>query len=139
MGQAGSPGLAPSFRWAINLCVCAHLCLSVHLCACMHCTCVQGLVVGRGMIPTISSFSFVSGVSLLEAPHTNPSFPSIPDAPGAIPKVFPHLRNPGFLTWNADLLECAVRIYRIKRPHPLTAHPHACSPAAPVHLLLPLL
>ncbi|EPQ09535.1 hypothetical protein D623_10022956 [Myotis brandtii] len=39
------------------------------------------------MIPTISSFSFVSGVSLLEAPHTNPSFPSIPDAPGAIPKT----------------------------------------------------
>lgn len=77
---------------------------------------------GIRMISTIFLFSHFFKQSPSLRHSTNPPSPSIPDAPGAVPKEFPHLRNPGFLIWNAGLLECAVRVCRVKRPWPLTAH-----------------
>lgn len=102
----------------------------------------RGLV-GVSLILTIFSFThFFQQLPSRGTPHQPPSL-SIADFPGVIPKVLPHRKNPGLLTQNAGLLECAVRICRIRRPHPLAAHPQclltSCScPSSPPTFLVSL-
>lgn len=118
-------------------CVCARV--SVYVCARVHCTHMQRLVVGKGMIPTVSSFSnFFQDPPSLRHPTPTPHFPVLLMLQGPFPT---YLHISGILAFSLGMQTCwnvQSRFVESRGLIPSLPTPHACSPAASVHLLLPL-
>lgn len=135
---AGWLSWALSFGWTINLCVCTRVCLSIYVH--VHTARVQGFVVGIGMIPTIFSFpNFFQGPPSSRHPTPTPHFPVFLVLQGPFQRYF-HIS--GILAFSLGMQtswNVQPESVESRGPSPHCPPPHACSPAAPVHLLLPLL